>query len=183
MQFYFHHLNLIRKQTFSIPGSALLNIAAGVMFRMYIAFPLICILATMGASCCFIISRQLSRRFVTKCFPDKLKTMEETIMKHRDNLIFYLIFLRLVPMTPNWFLNIASPIVNIPLLPFAISIFVGLMPYHFICSRAGSIISSIESMDDIFSWSVILQLLFLAALSVVPIIIKRRSAAPVDTDK
>lgn len=86
-------------------------------------------------------------------------------------------------MTPNWFLNIASPIVNIPLLPFAISIFVGLMPYHFICSRAGSIISSIESMDDIFSWSVILQLLFLAALSVVPIIIKRRSAAPVDTDK
>ena len=40
-------------------------------------------------------------------------------------MIFFLLSLRLFPVTPNWFLNMASPIVGIPILPFFISVFIG----------------------------------------------------------
>lgn len=100
--------------------------------------------------------------------------MEQTIKKNQGELLYYLIFLRLVPMTPNWFLNLASPVLNIPILKFIISIFIGLMPYHFICVRAGSILSQLQSVDDIFNLGVMIQLLLLSFLSVLPIIIKKK---------
>lgn len=147
---------------------------AGIMFRLYIAFPVVCLLATIGASCCYILAYNLGRRLLTKWFSEKLLSLEESIRKHDDNLLYFLIFIRVIPMTPNWFLNIALPFLNIPLLKFAISIFIGLMPYHFICVRAGSIISTLESKSDIFSWNVLIQLTVLSFISILPIIIKRR---------
>lgn len=100
--------------------------------------------------------------------------MEETIKSNQGELLYYLIFLRLVPMTPNWFLNLASPVLNIPISKFMLSIFIGLMPYHFICVRAGSILSHIESMDDVFNVWVMAQLLLLSFLSFIPVIIKKK---------
>lgn len=33
-------------------------------------------------------------------------------------------------MTPNWFLNIASPVVGVPLHLFSISVFIGKLTYQ-----------------------------------------------------
>ncbi|RHY53199.1 hypothetical protein DYB38_008563 [Aphanomyces astaci] len=40
------------KQTFAIPGSALLNVIAGVLLPIHIAFPLVCVLTTVRPSVC-----------------------------------------------------------------------------------------------------------------------------------
>jgi len=157
----------------SIPGSVLLNISAGILFNVYIAFSLVCVLTTAGACCAYIISNYLLRSLVQKWFPDRLRAMDETVKKNQGELLYFLIFLRLVPMTPNWFLNLASPILNIPLTKFMLSVFIGLMPYHFICVRAGSILSQIESLNQIFNLEVMAQLLLLAFLSFVPVLIKK----------
>ena len=45
--------------------------------------------------------------------------------KQRDNLLFYIIFLRITPFLPNWFINITSPIINVPLWPFWFGTFIG----------------------------------------------------------
>lgn len=58
--------------------------------------------------------------FVTFC-PDLLLQVEE----NRDSLFFFLLFLRLFPMTPNWFLNLSAPILNIPILQFFFSVLIG----------------------------------------------------------
>ena len=47
------------------------------------------------------------------------------IKENEDGLFFYLLFLRLFPMSPNWFMNMAAPIVGIPLHLFFLSVFVG----------------------------------------------------------
>ena len=44
----------------------------------------------------------------------------------------------------------------------------GLIPYNFICVRTGSILSEISSMDDIFSWATLLQLLAIACMALLP---------------
>lgn len=44
---------------------------------------------------------------------------------NRNSLFFFLLFLRLFPMTPNWFLNLSSPILNIPIVQFFFSVLIG----------------------------------------------------------
>lgn len=52
----------------------------------------------------------------------------------------------------------------------------GLIPYNFICVRTGSILSHIHSLDDIFSWGTLAQLLAIALMALVPgALIKRYS--------
>ena len=42
-----------------------------------------------------------------------------------DSLLFFLLFLRLFPMSPNWFLNMASPVLEVPITQFFFSVLVG----------------------------------------------------------
>lgn len=44
----------------------------------------------------------------------------------------------------------------------------GLMPYNFICVQTGSMLSHISSLDDLFSWSVLLKLLLIACVALLP---------------
>lgn len=50
----------------------------------------------------------------------------------------------------------------------------GLIPYNFICVRTGSILSKISSLDDIFSWGTLLQLLVIACVALLPGVLIRR---------
>ena len=45
--------------------------------------------------------------------------------KHRSNLLNYIIFLRITPFLPNWFINITSPVINVPLMPFFFGTVIG----------------------------------------------------------
>ena len=47
------------------------------------------------------------------------------VADNSDGLFFYLLFLRLIPMSPNWFLNIGSAIVGIPVPLFFFSVLFG----------------------------------------------------------
>ena len=44
---------------------------------------------------------------------------------HREHLINYIIFLRITPFLPNWFINITSPVINVPLGVFFLGTFLG----------------------------------------------------------
>ena len=37
----------------------------------------------------------------------------------------YIIFLRITPFLPNWFINIASPIIGVRIFPFFVGTFIG----------------------------------------------------------
>lgn len=57
------------------------------------------------------------------------------VEENRHSLFFFLLFLRLLPMTPNWFLNLASPVLNIHVTQFFFSVLIG--------KNKGSIFTSI----------------------------------------
>jgi uncharacterized membrane protein YdjX (TVP38/TMEM64 family) len=82
--------------------------------------------------------------------------------------------MRLVPFTPNWFLNLAAPHVNIPLAVFAPSVFIGLMPYNFLCVQAGGLLSELNSMNDIFDGWTFAKLIVLAFVALIPVVIKHK---------
>uniref|UniRef100_A0A672IG71 Transmembrane protein 41ab n=1 Tax=Salarias fasciatus TaxID=181472 RepID=A0A672IG71_SALFA len=156
------------KQSFAIPGSSLLNMLAGAIFGPWEGLFLACLLTTSGSTFCFLLSRAFGKQYVVHFFPEKVALLQRKAEENRSSLFFFLLFLRFFPMTPNWFLNITCPVLNIPMPIFFSSVFIGLIPYNFICVRTGSILSEISSLDDIFSWGTLAQLLAIALVALLP---------------
>ncbi|XP_029926205.1 transmembrane protein 41A-B-like [Myripristis murdjan] len=162
------------KQSFAIPGSSFLNMLAGAIFGPWEGLVLACLLTTSGSTFCFLLSSAFGKKYVVQLFPDKVALLQRKAEENRSSLFFFLLFLRFFPMTPNWFLNITCPILNVPLPIFFFSVFIGLIPYNFICVRTGSILSEISSLDDIFSWGTLAQLLAIACMALLPSALIRR---------
>ncbi|KAG1945660.1 transmembrane protein 41A-A [Pimephales promelas] len=156
------------KQAFAIPGSSFLNILAGALFGTWYGLLLACVLTTVGATLCFLLSQSFGKEHIVRLFPDKVAMLQKKVEENRSSLFFFLLFLRFFPMSPNWFLNMTSPILNIPVTLFFMAVFIGLMPYNFICVQTGSMLSHISSLDDLFSWSVLLKLLLIACVALLP---------------
>uniref|UniRef100_A0A7N4P3R2 VTT domain-containing protein n=1 Tax=Sarcophilus harrisii TaxID=9305 RepID=A0A7N4P3R2_SARHA len=152
------------------------NVLAGALFGPWVGLGLCCALASVGATCCYLLSRAFGKQLVVSYFPEKVAVLQRKVEDNRNSLFFFLLFLRLFPMTPNWFLNFSSPILNIPIGQFFFSVLIGLIPYNFICVQTGSILSSVTSLDDIFSWATALKLLAIALVALIPgTLIKRFS--------
>lgn len=156
------------KQSFAIPGSSFLNILAGAIFGLYEGLFLACLLTTVGSTLCYLLSQAFGKCYIVNFFPDKVSTLQKKVEDNRDCLFFFLLFLRFFPMTPNWFLNMSAPIVNIPITFFFSSVFIGLLPYNFICVQTGVMLSELSSLDDLFSWERLLQLLAIACVALLP---------------
>ncbi|XP_034753761.1 transmembrane protein 41A-B-like [Etheostoma cragini] len=169
------------KQSFAIPGSSFLNMLAGAIFGPWEGLVLACLLTTVGSTFCFLLSSAFGKQHVVQFFPEKVAQLQQKVEDNRSSLFFFLLFLRFFPMTPNWFLNITCPILNISMPIFFFSVFIGLIPYNFICVRTGSILSEISSLDDIFSWGTLTQLLAIALMALLPgALIKQYSKAHLD---
>ena len=50
-------------------------------------------------------------------------------------------------------LNMASGVLGVPIHLFFLSVLIGLMPYNYLCVTSGAILSEINDLADIVSWS------------------------------
>lgn len=57
------------------------------------------------------------------------------IAKRKDKLLNYMLFLRITPTLPNLFINLASPIMDIPFHVFFTATVIGLIPASYITVR------------------------------------------------
>jgi len=179
---HFAHVTLlfslayVYKQTFSIPGSVFLNLLAGHLFGISLAFPLVCILTACGASFAFLLSRCFASTFVRHFFPHQVDKLQRRISTEEKNgsLFWFLLFLRLFPASPNWLLNILSPLAGVHLSYFFPSVALGLIPYNFVCVQTGCLLSDLSSMDEVFTPSMMLRLGGVSVVALSLAIFKRR---------
>ncbi|KAJ7674182.1 hypothetical protein B0H17DRAFT_1082459 [Mycena rosella] len=101
-------------QAFSLPGSMYLSILGGAVWGMPIALPLVCCCVASGATLCYFISSALGPALLTlpkwKAMLDK---WARKIQRNQDNMISFLIVLRIAPLPPHWVINILAPHVGI----------------------------------------------------------------------
>ena len=106
-------------QALAIPGTLSLSIISGALYGAFNGWILVAVTSTTGACCSFALSSVLGRRAVAALWPDKLDAFAKEVQKNRKgDLLLYIIFLRMTPILPNVFINVASPIVGVPLAPF-----------------------------------------------------------------
>ncbi|XP_028754626.1 uncharacterized membrane protein At4g09580-like isoform X2 [Neltuma alba] len=122
-------------QTLMFPGTVFLSLLAGALFGILKGLVLVVCTATVGASSCYFLSKLVGRPIVLSLWPDKLRFFQNQVAKRRENLLNYMLFLRLTPTLPHTFINVASPMVDVPFHIFFLGTFVGLIPAAFVTVR------------------------------------------------
>lgn len=167
-------------QTFAIPGSIFLSILSGFLFPFPLALLLVCTCSAVGASLCYLLSSILGRILLFKYFPEKAREWTLAVKKHKHHLFNYMLFLRMTPLLPNWFINLASPVIGVPLAPFTLGTFFGVAPPSFVAIQAGQTLQNLTSSSDAWSWNSILMLCVFAVLSLVPVLFKQKLQEKLD---
>jgi len=124
----------------SLPGGAVLTIAAGFLFGWFVGGVVSVIAATIGAAAIFVIAKgALSSALQARAGP-RLSRFREGF--HRD-AFSYLLFLRLVPVFPFWLVNLAPALLGVPFTTYVITTILGIIPATFAFALAGNGLDSV----------------------------------------
>jgi uncharacterized membrane protein YdjX (TVP38/TMEM64 family) len=128
------------KQTFAVPGSVFLNVLAGAVFGLPCGFALCCVLTAVGATFCYLLARFClgGEGGLPNFVAVKLDAFKLRLAANADRLTYFLLFLRIFPMSPNWAINVSCGVLRVPIATFFVTVLVGLMPYNFICVQERS---------------------------------------------
>jgi pyruvate/2-oxoglutarate dehydrogenase complex dihydrolipoamide dehydrogenase (E3) component/uncharacterized membrane protein YdjX (TVP38/TMEM64 family) len=132
----------------SLPGAAIMTLAAGAIFGLLLGTVIVSFAAAIGASLAFLSSRYLLRDWVKARFGSKVETIDRGIEKDG---IFYLLTLRLIPAFPFFLVNLAMGLTAMRLSTFYIVSQIGMLPGTLVYVNAGTQLAAIESMSDILS--------------------------------
>ncbi|KAE8731934.1 Inositol 1,3,4-trisphosphate 5/6-kinase family protein [Hibiscus syriacus] len=160
-------------QTFMIPGTVFMSLLAGALFGVFKGVALVVFTATAGASSCYFLSKVIGRPLVFSLWPDKLSFFQDQVAQRRERLLNYMLFLRLTPTLPNTFINVASPIVDVPYHIFFLATIIGLIPAAYITVRAGIALGELQSVGDLYDFNSIATLFLIGVVSVTPTLMSK----------
>ena len=132
----------------SLPGAAILTLAAGAIFGLWEGILIASFASTIGASLAFLSSRYLLRDWVKARFGARVAAIDGGIA--RDGA-FYLLTLRLIPVFPFFLVNLAMGVTAMRLLTFALVSQAGMLLGTIVYVNAGTQLAGIESTSDILS--------------------------------
>ncbi|HVL57043.1 MAG TPA: FAD-dependent oxidoreductase [Burkholderiaceae bacterium] len=132
----------------SIPGAAILTLAAGAMFGFGTELLIVSFASSLGALLAFLASRYLLRDTVQQRFGKSLAPINAGVAKDGS---FYLLTLRLVPLFPFWLVNLLMGLTPIGALRFYLVSQIGMLPGTAVYVNAGTQLAAIESTADILS--------------------------------
>ncbi|MFC3097483.1 FAD-dependent oxidoreductase [Alteraurantiacibacter palmitatis] len=132
----------------SIPGAAIMTLAAGAVFGVVTGTLLVSFASSIGATLAFLASRFLLRDWVQGRFGARLKGVNEGMA--RDGA-FYLFSLRLVPVFPFFAVNLLMGLTPIRTWTYYWVSQLGMLLGTLVYVNAGTQLAAIESLSDIAS--------------------------------
>jgi pyruvate/2-oxoglutarate dehydrogenase complex dihydrolipoamide dehydrogenase (E3) component/uncharacterized membrane protein YdjX (TVP38/TMEM64 family) len=148
----------------SLPGAAIMTLAAGALFGLGIGTVLVSFASSIGATLAFLVSRFLLRDVVQQRFGDKLKAINDGIAKDGA---FYLFTLRLVPIFPFFLINLVMGLTPLRTITFYWVSQVGMLAGTLVYVNAGTQLAQLESPAGILSPGLLLSF---ALLGIFPLI-------------
>ncbi|GER37810.1 SNARE associated Golgi protein family [Striga asiatica] len=167
------HLGLLF-DTFMIPGTIFMSLLAGALFGVVRGLFLVVFNATAGASSCYFLSKLIGRPVVNWIWPEKLRYFQAEIAKQREKLLNYMLFLRVTTTLPNLFINLASPIVDVPFHIFFLATVIGLIPASYITVRAGLALGDLKSVKDLYDLKTLAVHFLIGSVLLIPTLSKRK---------
>ncbi|CDU22553.1 uncharacterized protein SPSC_01183 [Sporisorium scitamineum] len=163
-------------QAFSIPGSMYMSILAGALFGVPLALPLVCVSVATGASICYLISKFLG--VVLIALPTWQRRVDEwkaKLVQHEDNLLSYLVVIRMMPLPPHNVVNVLAPHLGVGLGTFWLSTAGGIFAVSVIHVTIGEKLDQMTSAGDfgLLSWRNAALLGGVCVSVLIPVAVKR----------
>lgn len=163
---------------FSLPGATIGTLTGGFLFGTVFGSFFTVAAATVGATLIFLAARHgfgetLARKLEASKGP--VKKIKEGIDQNQWSMLFVI---RLVPVVPFFVANLIPAFVQVPLHRFVVSTFLGIVPGSVVYTSVGAGLGELFERGEtpdlgiIFEPHVLLPLLGLAALSLLPILVK-----------
>ncbi|KAI8476884.1 MAG: snare associated Golgi protein family [Monoraphidium minutum] len=156
-------------QTFAIPGTVSLSLLCGALYGTARGVALVCVISTLGATACYCMSCLFGRPVALAIWRDRLQHFAGEVSGRSNDLLSYIIFLRVTPILPNTFINVASPVVGVPLAPFFFGTLIGCLPNNFMAAHAGDHLSDLHSLADLYSPRIIGLGLVVGCVALLPV--------------
>lgn len=164
--------------TFSLPGAGISSITGGFLFSLFPGVLLNMTAATIGATLIFLAARW----GIGASLAEKMENSSGAVKKIKDgideNQWSVLFAVRLVPVLPFFLINLVLSSVGVPLHRFIISTFIGIIPGALVYTSLGAGVGEILEQGGtpdfglIFEAHILLPILGLAALALLPMILK-----------
>ena len=151
----------------SIPGAAVLTLAAGAIFGLVEGTLIVSFAASIGATLAFLLARFVLHDWVQARFGERLKTVQENM---RKDGAFYLFTLRLVPALPFFLINLAMSLTGIGVVTFYLVSQLGMLLGTLVYVNAGTRLAAIDSLSDVASPALLGSLLL---LGIAPLLAKK----------
>jgi len=155
----------------SIPGATWLTLLGGFFFGVVFATLYINIGATIGATIVFMAARFFLGEMIQNKYGDKLAKFNREIEANGSN---YLISLRLIPLFPFWMINLFAGVTKIKPRTFIWTTSLGIIPGSAVYAYAGYAFNDLG--EGGIPKNIIFAFLLLAALSIVPVVVKKLRA-------
>ncbi len=160
----------------SLPGAAVMTLAAGAVFGLGWGLLIVSFASTIGATLAFLASRWLLGGWVQARFGERMVPMNAGILRDGG---FYLFTLRLVPVVPFFAINLAMGLTPIRPWTFYWVSQMGMLAGTLVYVNAGTQLARIDSLSGIVSPAllgslVLLGILPLAARKIIDAVQARR---------
>ncbi len=151
----------------SLPGAAIMTLAAGAGFGLVLGTVLVSLASTIGATLAMLAARYMLRESIQKRFGQRLAEVNKGIEKEGA---FYLFTLRLIPVVPFFALNLLMGLSRMKVWTYfwvsQLGMFAGTVAFV----NAGTQIARIDSLQSILSPGLIGSFILLGLL---PLVVKR----------
>lgn len=155
----------------SLPGAAVLTLAAGAVFGLVWGTVVVSFASTLGATLAFLLSRFLLRDWVRSRFGGRLKAIDAGVVKDGA---FYLFTLRLIPLFPFFLINLAMGLTPLRTWTFYWVSQLGMLAGTLVYVNAGARIAEIDSPRGVLSPALLLSFVLLGLF---PLLARKAVAA------
>jgi len=154
----------------AMPGVPPLTMIGGFLFGLFPAALYASVAATVGTSISFLLIRYVMSGVIRGKYAAKLEQFNKKIASH--GVVGYLLTMQLVGVIPYFIINSLAALTDVPFKTFLWTTYVGSLPIIFVYAFAGRQLYLVESVNDIFSPSIIALLVFLVLLTLLPLFLK-----------
>ncbi|MCX2833806.1 FAD-dependent oxidoreductase [Microbulbifer thermotolerans] len=151
----------------SLPGAAVMTLAAGALFGLLWGTVIVSFASTIGATLALLVSRYLLRDTVQSRFGERLSPINKGIEKEGA---FYLFTLRLVPVFPFFLINLLMGLTPLRALTFYWVSQLGMLAGTLVYVNAGTQLANLTSLSGILSPSLLASF---ALLGIFPLLAKK----------
>lgn len=160
----------------SLPVALVMTLTGGFLFGPWIGGLAAAIGCTLGGSAVFLVCRTAAGDILRRRAGPTIARIEDEVLA---DAFSYILVLRLLPVMPLWLSNMALGFIEIPLSTFAAATFIGILPVSFVYAGLGSGLGRLfqhggrPDLHAVFRPEVLAALAGLAALSLLPIVVRR----------